>query len=101
MRCHTENPALKLVLEAVHDRRDDNEYRDGEPDANHRNQGNERDKTLAPPSAKVPRCDGKLVRLPHRQTPSRLRPIVIRSAARRPARSTPLGAPGTASRARS
>src|SRR5690606_5949691 len=103
MRSHTENPALKLVLEAVHHRRDDKEYRDGEPDANHRNERNERDKTLAPAGAKIARRNRKLVRLPHGPTSSRIRArsIVIRSAARRRGRSTRLGAPGTASRGRS
>src|SRR5690606_11524282 len=97
MRSHSENPPLKLVLETVHHGRHDDEYRDGKPDAEHRNEGDERDKALAPPRPQITQRDRKLVRLPQHSPPA----FVIRSATPRPARSTPRAERDRASRARS
>src|SRR5690606_41831246 len=97
VRSHSENPPLKLVLETVHHGRHDDEYRNGKPDAEHRNEGDERDKALAPPRAQVAQRDRKLIGLPQHAPPV----VIIRSATLRPARSTRHGGPDKASRARS
>src|SRR5690606_37139051 len=100
MRGHAEYPPLQLVLETVHDRRHDDEYRNRKADADHRNQRDERDKALAAACAEVAGRDRELVRLPHRRDSERTG-TVIRSAALPPERWPPPGVRDTASRARS
>src|SRR5690606_29364104 len=65
VRGHSQYPLLQFELEAVHDGQHDNKYRDGETDANHRNERDERDKALASTCPQIAQSDEELVWLFH------------------------------------